>query len=70
MPRTMDPHPDSDPAPDPAFFVIDHSKMQIKNLFFKVFCLLLFEGTFAKIKSQKKSQSKRNQGFFKFFFAW
>jgi hypothetical protein len=52
----MDPDPDADP--DPAIFVIDLPKRPTKNLFFnKLFCLLLFEGTytsFSKIKSQKE----------------
>jgi hypothetical protein len=47
--------PDSDP--DPAIFVIDLPKMPTKNLFFKVFLLIIFEGTctsFLKIKSPKE----------------
>jgi len=55
MDPDSDPNPDEDP--DPVIFVIDlqdANKKLIKN---KVFCLLLFEGTFTsfpKIKSQKE----------------
>jgi hypothetical protein len=41
----MDPDPDADP--DPAIFAIDFQEANKKLFFFiKVFCLLLFEGTF------------------------
>jgi hypothetical protein len=46
---------DSDPGPDPAIFVIGLQEDANKKK--KVFCLLLFEGTFtsfSKIKSQKE----------------
>jgi hypothetical protein len=54
--------------PDPAVFVIDH-QVPTKNCFF------LFEGTlttftvhhFSKIKSKKKSQNNRDQGFAYYF---
>jgi hypothetical protein len=54
---------------DPAIFVID---LQDANNSFlqKIFCLLLFEGTFtsfSKIKSQKMSQNSRNQSFSYYF---
>jgi hypothetical protein len=60
--------------PDTAIFVIDLQDgcQQKTNLKKKFFSLLLFEGAFnfissSKIKSQKKSQSSRNQGFFLIF---
>jgi hypothetical protein len=50
----MGPDPDPDADPDPAIFVMMPTKT---NFFLKVFCLLLFQGTFTlhflKIKSQK-----------------
>jgi hypothetical protein len=49
---------DQDADPDPAIFVKDLPKMPTKKqIFKKVFCLLLFEGTcssFSKIKSHKE----------------
>jgi hypothetical protein len=63
----MDPNPEADT--DPAIFVIDLQDAHKKLIFYKFFCLLLFEGTFtsfSKIKSPKKSQSSRNQGFLLF----
>ncbi len=65
----MDPYPDSDPDPDadadldPAFFVTDIQDANKKLIFFKVFCLLLFEGTFTSVSKDKKSQYSKNQGF-------
>ena len=53
----MDPDPDLDP--DHAIFVIDLQDANKNQLKKKIFCLLLFEGTFTsffKIKSQKRSQ--------------
>jgi hypothetical protein len=55
-----------DPDPDPAIFVIDLQDANKKLIKKICFCLLLFKCTFTsflKIKSQKKSQSSRNQGF-------
>ncbi len=51
----MDPDPDSDADPDPAiFFVIKDAN---KNYFVKkVFCLLLFEGTFTSFFEDKKAK--------------
>jgi hypothetical protein len=49
--------PDSDADPEPAIFVTDLQDANKKLIFLKVFCLLLFKGTFtsfSKIKSQKK----------------
>jgi hypothetical protein len=40
----MDPDPDADP--NPAIFVIDLQHANKKNEFKKIFCLLLFEGTY------------------------
>ncbi len=58
--------------PDPAIFVIDLQDANKKLISKKVFCLLLFEGNFnhfSKIKSQKDSQNRRNQGVFLTIFA-
>jgi hypothetical protein len=58
-----------DPDADPAIFVIDLQDAKKKKKI-RFFCLLLFEGTFtsfSKIKSQKKSQSSRNQVFSYYF---
>ncbi len=46
--------------------------LQKTNFLHNFFCLLLFEGTvyvhhFSKIKSQKESQNRRNQGFSYYF---
>jgi hypothetical protein len=54
--------------PDPAIFVIDLQDANKKLIFKKkVFCLLLFEGTYTSFKKdkkvQKKSQNSMNQGF-------
>ncbi len=54
--------PDSDP--DPAFFVIDlqdANKKLIFNKFNKIFCLLLFEGTFTSFLIFKDIKSKRSR---------
>jgi len=49
-----------DPDSDPAIFVIDLQDATKKLCFFKkVFCLLLFEGTFTSFFKDKKS--KRSQ---------
>jgi hypothetical protein len=48
----MDPDPDSDP--DSAIFVIDLQDANKKLI--KLFCLLLFEGTFASFFKNKKSK--------------
>ena len=56
--------------PDPAIFVIDLPDANKKLIFLiYFFCLLLVEGTFtfSKIKSQKESQNRRNQGFLTVF---
>jgi hypothetical protein len=52
-----------DPDPDPAIFVLDLQDDN-KKLFFdkKMFCLLLFEGTFTsffKVKNHKKKITKQ-----------
>ncbi len=47
---------DPDPDPDPAIFVIDLQDAKKTNLFFKFFCLLLFEGTFTSFFKDKKSK--------------
>jgi hypothetical protein len=53
----MEQDPDADP--DPAIFVIDLQETIKKQIFYKIFCLLLFEGTvhlhhFSKMKSPKE----------------
>jgi hypothetical protein len=61
--------PDSDP--DPAIFVIDlqdASKKIIFNTIFSAFYFLkVHVHNFSKIKSQKESQNRRNQGFSYYF---
>jgi hypothetical protein len=57
-----------DPDPDPAIFVIDLEDAG-KNKFFNTILLLniflkVHLHHFSKIKSQKESQNRRNQGFF------
>jgi hypothetical protein len=64
--------PDSDPDADPAIFVFDLPKMPTKTNFFKSFFAYYFMKVHvhhfhSKIKSQKKPQSSRNQGFSYFF---
>ena len=67
----MDPDPDSDPVPDPAFFVIDlqdASKKLIFNTIFSAYYFLKVHiHNFSKIKSQKEPQNSRNQGFYYYF---
>jgi hypothetical protein len=47
----------SDPDPDPAFFVIDLQDVNKKLIHLKkCFCLLLFEGTFTSFFKDKKSK--------------
>jgi hypothetical protein len=57
--------------PDPAIFVIDlqdASKKQIYNkIFFAYYFLKVHLHHFSKIKSQKKSQKRRSQGFSYYF---
>jgi hypothetical protein len=48
---------DPDLDPDPAIFVINPSRRQQKTIgFSKLFCLLLFEGTFIPFFKDKKSK--------------
>jgi hypothetical protein len=49
----VDPDPNSDP--DPAIFVTDPQDANKKLIEKKVFCLLLFEGTFRSFFKDKKS---------------
>ncbi len=56
--------PDSDP--DPAIFVTDLQKTNLKSLSAYYF-LKLHLHHFSKIKSQKKSQNSKNQGFSYYF---
>ncbi len=46
---------DPDPDLDPAIFVIDLQDANKKLIFIKLFCLLLFEGTFTSFFKDKKS---------------
>jgi hypothetical protein len=43
-----------DPDPDPAIFIIDLQDANKKQIFKKVFCRLLFEGTFTSFFKDKK----------------
>jgi hypothetical protein len=64
-----------DPDPDPAIFVIDlqdASKKLIFNTIFSVYYGYFLKvhktfTSFSKIKSQKESQNRRNQGFSYYF---
>jgi hypothetical protein len=63
----VDPDPclwlmDSDADPDPAIFVNELQDANKKLIKKKLFCLLLFEGTFTSF-FKEKSQSSRNQVF-------
>ena len=53
---------DSDPDvhPDPAIFVIDFQEAN-KKLIKKVFCILLFEGTFTSFIKDEKSKKVTKQ---------
>ncbi len=62
-----------DPDPDPAIFSSFTFKMLTKYYFFKVFCLLLFEGTFKSVfKDKKSTRSHKAVGIkvFLIIFAW
>jgi hypothetical protein len=67
----VDPDPDSDPVPDPAFFVIDLQDASKKLIFNTIFSAYYFLKVhlhhFSKIKSQKEPQNSRNQGFYYYF---
>jgi hypothetical protein len=60
-----------DPDPDPAIFVIDLQHASKKLIFNKNFSANYFLKVhlhhFSKIKSQKESQNRRNQGFSYYF---
>ncbi len=47
---------DLDPDPDPAIFVIDLRDDNKKLILTKIFCFLLFEGTFSSFFKDKKSK--------------
>ncbi len=67
----MDPDPDADPGP--AIISSLTFKMLKKLIFFKVFCLLLFEGTFTSVFKDKKSKRSHKAIGIKVFltiFAW
>jgi hypothetical protein len=54
MPLTNDPDSDPDAYPDPVIFVIDlQDADKNRNLKKKIFCLLLFEGTFTSFFKDK-----------------
>jgi hypothetical protein len=51
----MDPDPDVDP--DPSIFIIELQDANKKRIFFKkLFCIVLFEGTFTSFFKDKKSR--------------
>jgi hypothetical protein len=55
-----------DPDPIPAIFAIDLQEANKKLIFYKVFLLITFEGTFTSFFKDKKSerrQNSSNQGF-------
>jgi len=58
----VDPDPDWDPDPDadpdPAIFIIDLQDANKKLILIKIFCILLFEGTFTSFFKDKKSNKK------------
>jgi hypothetical protein len=60
-----------DPDPDPAIFVIDLQDASKKLIFNTIFSTYYFLKVhlhhFSKIKSQKESQNRRNQGFSSYF---
>ncbi len=69
MDSDSDPDPSADP--DPAIFVIDlqdANKKLIKKSYPAYHFLNVHLHHFSKIKSPKKSQNSRNQGFFYYFF--
>jgi hypothetical protein len=54
----MDPDSYPDADPDPSIFIVDLQDANKKLIFFKFFCIVLFEGTFTsffKVKKSKKS---------------
>jgi hypothetical protein len=60
-----------DPDPDPAIFVIDlqdaSKKLIVNKIFSASYFLKVHFHHFSKIKSQKESQNRRNQGFSYYF---
>jgi hypothetical protein len=60
-----------DPDPDPAIFVIDLQEASKKLILYTTFSAYYFFkihlNHFSKIKTQKESQNRRNQGFSYFF---
>jgi hypothetical protein len=62
----MDPDPDSDADQDPSLFIINlqdgNKKLILKSCSAYYFVKVLFHN-FSKVKSKKKSQNSRNQGF-------
>jgi hypothetical protein len=61
---------DPNAEPDHAIFIIDLQDANKKLIFKKVFCILLFKGTFIsflKTKSKKEVKNSRNKGFSYYF---
>jgi len=57
-----------DPDPNPAIFVIDLQKANIKLIFFnKVFLLITFDGTFTSFFKDKKSERSHKRAGIKVF---
>jgi hypothetical protein len=62
----MDLYPESDP--DPAIFITDLQDANKKLILKKLFCILLFEGTFTSFFKNKKVKKKsQSQGFSYYF---
>jgi hypothetical protein len=57
----------TDPDPDPALFVSDLQDAKKKE-FFLGFCLLLFEGTFTSVFTEKSHKEVTKQWKSRFFF--
>jgi hypothetical protein len=54
MDPDSDPGPDADP--DSFIFIIDLQDANEKRIYKKIFCIVLFEGTFISFFKDKKSQ--------------
>jgi hypothetical protein len=65
----MDPE-DQDADSDPSIFIIDLQDANKKQILKKIFCILLFEGTFtsfSKVKCQKEVTKQSKSRFFLLF---
>jgi hypothetical protein len=67
MPLLVDPDSGPDLDPDPAIFVINLQDANKKTYLKKVFCLLLFEGTFTSFLKDKKSKRSHKTAGIKVF---